>query len=67
MYISRKNPTTRESMIVVIKSTVAEKAVCSREGWNKRKKRRKSGTGPGFSASGEACIKRDSTRIVYPT
>jgi hypothetical protein len=32
MYISLRNPTTRDSMMVVINRRVAEKAVCSREG-----------------------------------
>jgi hypothetical protein len=56
MYISRTNPTTRDSMMVVIRSKVAEKAVCTRDGWNKRKKRRNNGTELEFRASGEACI-----------
>src|SRR5215470_1919450 len=43
MYISRRNPTMRGSMIVVTSSTVAENAVCSREGCSKRRKRRPNG------------------------
>jgi hypothetical protein len=62
MYISLRNPTTRDSMMVVINRRVAEKAVCSREGLKSRQKRRNSGTELEFRAPGEACIKRDSTR-----
>ena len=45
MYISRRKPTTRESRIATSSNTVAENAVCTREGFSNSKKRRVRDTG----------------------
>jgi hypothetical protein len=60
MYMSRTKPTTRDSMMVVTSSTVAENAVCSCEGRKIRKNRRE--TDKGLGVSGGPGIKRDFTR-----
>src|SRR5258708_39020891 len=62
MYISRTKPTTRESIMVVTSSTVAENAVCWWEGRKIRKNRRAKGKGAEFRAWGGPGIKRDFTR-----
>src|SRR5947209_19974965 len=66
MYISRRNPTSRDNMIVVTRRMVAENAACWCEGRNSLSKPRKVGCGLGFEVSGftweDACIQADSTR-----
>src|SRR5215475_6591098 len=71
MYISRRKPTTRDSMIVVIRRMVAEKAVCSWEGRKRRRKRPGKGAGAAFGGSGGEGIQArfytvDSGRIPEP-
>src|SRR5438128_99300 len=56
MYISRRKPTMRDRRMVVTSKTVAENAVCSREGCRRRRKRRENEMGTAFWVSGEACI-----------